>query len=116
MVRFGEVWKIPFPYADSAEFKARPVVVVGASPMGPAEEQVLLVAMITSKVHQRRNGDVPIPDHQAVGLPRPSLVKARRLFSASPSMFAQPVASRIGRLELVTLDAVLNEIAVLFLP
>jgi hypothetical protein len=82
--------------------------------MGPTEEQVLLVAMITSKMHQRRNGDVPIPDHQAVGLPPPSLVKARRLFSASPSMFAQPIASRIGRLEFATLDAVLNEIAVLF--
>ncbi len=116
MVQCGDIWSIHFPYGDKPHFKERPVVVVGASPMGPREEQVLLVVMVTSQLHQKRNGDVDIVNHSAVGLSRPSIIKARRLFAATPLMFQRPESKWLGRLDATTLKQVLDEIAILFSP
>jgi hypothetical protein len=116
VVHLGDIWRIHFPYGDQPGFKMRPVVVVGASPMGHTEEEVVLVAMITSRVHQRRNGDVVIGNYQAAGLPKPSIIKARRLFSASPSMFTYSGGVHLGCVDSVTLESVMNEIAALFSP
>jgi len=116
MVQLGDIWKIHFPYGDKPGFKERPVVVVGASPMGLREEQVILVVMVTSQIHQRRNGDVIIVNHSAVGLLRPSIVKARRLFSATPLMFQRSESTWLGSLDATTFNQVLNEIAILFSP
>ncbi len=110
----GEIWRIQFPYGEAPNFKLRPVLIVGASPMGPREQEAVLAAMITSQMHQRRRGDVEIVDYRAAGLTAPSLVKARKLFSASPAMFQRPEAKRLGRVDSATMQAVFREIAVLF--
>jgi mRNA-degrading endonuclease toxin of MazEF toxin-antitoxin module len=116
VVQLGDIWKIHFPYGDKPDFKERPVVVVGASPMGHREDHVVLVVMVTSQMHQKRNGDVIIASHSAVGLSRPSVIKARRLYSATPQMFQRTESAWLGRLDATTLKLVLDEIAILFSP
>lgn len=116
MASLGEIWAIPFPYAEKPHFKTRPVLIVGASPMGQQEEEVILVAMITSQVAGQRNGDVPILNTGAAGLSKPSIIKARRLYSASPRRFRTNGANKVGELDTQTFNNVLSEIAVLFSP
>src|SRR3954468_13769987 len=113
MVQLRDLWKANFPYGDATGFKFRPVLVVGASPMGRRQEQVILVAMLTSQVQKRRIGDVTINDWVAAGLEKPTLVKARRLASLNPSQFLDP-AEKVGELDHPTFSQVLKEIANLF--
>jgi mRNA-degrading endonuclease toxin of MazEF toxin-antitoxin module len=115
VVKLADIWQAYFPYSDGPGDKFRPVLVVGVSPMGSGQEQVVLAAMISSQVQKRRIGDVVISDWAAVGLTMPSLVKARRLASLSPSQFNDP-AKYLGRLDDRTFSSVLAEIAVLFSP
>ena len=37
------------------------------------------VVMITSAENRHSTSDIPIPDHQAVGLPAPSVIRAAKL-------------------------------------
>ena len=84
--------------------------------MGHHEDQVFLVVMVTSKMHQKRKGDVTIAIHSAVGLSRPSIIKARRLYSATPLMFQRTESTWLGRLDATTFKQVMDEIATLFFP
>jgi mRNA-degrading endonuclease toxin of MazEF toxin-antitoxin module len=113
VVQRADIWQAYFPFNDGPGDKVRPVLVIGASPMGPGQEQVVLSAMISSQVQKARIGDIVINDWAATGLTVPSLVKARRLASLSPKSFQDP-AKYIGRLDDPTFSAVLAEIAVLF--
>lgn len=113
-MQVGDVWQITFPFNDQPGSKLRPVLVVGASPMGPGEEEVVLTVMITSQMHQRRRGDVEIVDYTGAGLSSSSLIKSRRLFAASPRMFSATCARRMGRVDTPTFQAVFAEIAQLF--
>jgi mRNA-degrading endonuclease toxin of MazEF toxin-antitoxin module len=114
-MQLADVWTVPFPFMDVQDFKFRPVLIVGASPMGYGEDEIILVAMITSKVAKARNGDVEIPNHKAVGLTEPSIIKARRLVSRGTNHFDNP-SKQIGRLDDATFAQVISQIAVLFSP
>jgi mRNA-degrading endonuclease toxin of MazEF toxin-antitoxin module len=110
----GDLWWVNFPFGDIPEFKRRPTLVVGVSPMGRNQEQVVLVAMVTSKLEQKRQGDVDIADFRGCGLSEPSLIKARRLTHVNPSAFQDPIKDRIGQVSDDCLRHVLMEIGNLF--
>lgn len=109
----GDIWKVNFPFGDVPDFKLRPTLVVGVSPMGAGQEQVVLVAMMTSKLNQRRRGDVEVSNYAACGLMVPTLIKARRITHVNPSMFKDP-GHQVGRVEDDVLRAVLMKIAEMF--
>ena len=94
----GEIRIAAIPFKDQpAQAKRRPVVVIGWSPMGAAEDEVVLVVPITSYDGQPkpRNGDLPI-DWQAAGLQKQSWVRARRLWHADPKSLSHKAIGKVS--------------------
>ena len=71
----GDIVKVPFPYTDRATRQSRPAFVLAAL----EDHNLLWVAMITSAENRRWPDDVVIADHQAVGLPAPSVVRPSKI-------------------------------------
>lgn len=85
MISAGDILLLNFPFSSSEQtpFKQRPVLVL-AEPVGRGIEEAVLVAMITSsgdRLATPRATDV-ILDHEAAGLPRPSVVRVTRVWTA----------------------------------
>jgi mRNA interferase MazF len=74
----GDVVRVPFPYTDRATRQHRPALVVSNGGLGEAEK-LLIVAMITAAENRPWVDDLPIPDHKAVGLPVPSVIRPCKL-------------------------------------
>ncbi|WP_419719823.1 type II toxin-antitoxin system PemK/MazF family toxin [Micrococcus terreus] len=115
-VKRGEIWRACVPYnEDPANGKERFVVVLGASPQGREEDEVVLVAPITSfgDGGRCRNGDVPILNWRNVtGLNKASWIRARRVWGANPNALVG--SSPAGSVETGTMDQVLATIAEFF--
>jgi mRNA interferase MazF len=95
-----DIISVPFPYTDRAAIERRPALVISA-PTLEGRFGLLWVLMITAAENRSWHGDVPIPDHHAVGLPIPSIVR--------PAKIATVEASRArirGRLPAATAAAV----------
>lgn len=110
------MWWAWVPFKDAPDTdKLRPVVVLGWSPRGAGEDSVVLVLPISSfgDGGQARNGDIFIQEWQAIGLSKPSWVRARRLWGADPQALNSSKGSS-GSLEEQTMSAVLTEVAGLF--
>jgi mRNA-degrading endonuclease toxin of MazEF toxin-antitoxin module len=80
----GDVFWFPFGQVDaSGEEKRRPVLVVAVGPTGPEEDEVVLVAPITSsraRLNDVRRGDVLIDeDFRESSLFAPSVVRGRQV-------------------------------------
>lgn len=69
-----EVIVIPFPFADSADVKMRPAVVISRPEFN--ESGLTTTLMITSAMHTPVPGDVRL-DHVAAGLPKPSIARMK---------------------------------------
>lgn len=72
----------PFSSREPQPFKQRPVVVLGAS--GSYPDEVLFVVMVTSsarRVQSPKAGDILIVDLDTAGLPKPSVVRTRRIWT-----------------------------------
>jgi mRNA interferase MazF len=79
-----DIVSVPFPYTDRAAIERRPALVIS----GPALEGqfgLLWVLMITAAENRPWQGDVPIPDHRAVGLPIPSIVRPAKIATVEAS-------------------------------
>ncbi|HSG39504.1 MAG TPA: type II toxin-antitoxin system PemK/MazF family toxin [Thermoanaerobaculia bacterium] len=64
-----------YPFTDQVGSKTAPAVVL-SSRMYHVEKRELITARITSKLHHRDTfGTVVISDHEACGLPEPSIIK-----------------------------------------
>jgi mRNA interferase MazF len=90
-----DVVSVPFPYTDRGALERRPALVISQ----PALEQrfgLLWVLMITAAENRAWHNDVPIPDHHAVGLPIPSIIR--------PTKIATVEASRARRRGRITKD------------
>ena len=94
MTRFeaGDVVRVLFPHVESNVRRPRPALVLTRSPIGP-DGVLIWVGMITSARRKRWPGDVPIEDHEAAGLPVPSVVRTAKVATLEAAS-----ASRIGRL------------------
>ena len=111
-MRRGDVFEawVPFKESRTGEGKLRPVVVVGASPMGRYEDQVVLVAAI-SAVGTPLTGDVLIDEWRKLGMKKECWIRARRLYGIDPANVNQ---KRLGRIPDDVMNEVLDEIAHFF--
>ncbi|NYZ14654.1 type II toxin-antitoxin system PemK/MazF family toxin [Azospirillum sp. RWY-5-1] len=76
-----EVWdivKVPFPYADRPVRQRRPALVVTADDV-QANHSLIWVLMITSADNRGWPDDVAVSDHEAAGLPVPSVVRTAKI-------------------------------------
>lgn len=104
------------PYnEDPQNSKERPVLVIGWSDHGPGEDSVILVAPITNfgSGGQARNGDIPILNWRRLGFAKPSWVRARRIWGASPAAFDRARGS-LGSVTETEMSQVLTEVSNLF--
>jgi len=79
-----DIVSVPFPYTDRATQRRRPALVMS----GPSVEDsfgLLWVVMITAAENAGWNGDVPIDDHLAAGLPIPSIIRPATMHLTDPS-------------------------------
>lgn len=73
--RAGDVVRVPFPCTDRSTRQHRPALVVSNGGIGPGGS-LLWVVMVTSAANRGWADDIDIgPDHQAVGLPAPSIIR-----------------------------------------
>lgn len=94
MTRFeaGDVVRVLFPHVETNLRRARPALVLTREPIGP-DGLLLWVAMITNARRKPWPGDVLIEDHEAAGLPVPSVVRTAKVATLEAAS-----ATRIGRL------------------
>ena len=67
---------VPFPFAEQAVLKRRPVVIMSARRFN-AENQVTLVAMITTAKASEWPSDIALTDLDAAGLTTPCILRWR---------------------------------------
>ena len=79
-----DVVSVPFPYTDRAALERRPALVV-SEPTLERRFGLLWVLMITSAANRSWHGDVAIPDHGAVGLPIPSIIRPAKIATVEAS-------------------------------
>jgi mRNA interferase MazF len=73
-----DVVKVPFPYTDRPVRQRRPAVVIAAGEIEEAHG-LLWLLMITSAENRGWDGDVPVSDLGAAGLPAPSIVRPAKI-------------------------------------
>jgi mRNA-degrading endonuclease toxin of MazEF toxin-antitoxin module len=76
--RCWDVVLVPFPYTDRARARVRPAVVVSSAALSDATS-MYYVAMITNAAHESWDGDVPVSDLRATGLPVASVVRPAKI-------------------------------------
>lgn len=74
----GDIIVVDYPHVETSQLKRRPALVVSANPIG-RNGLLLWAVMITSAANKRWPGDVEIPDHTALGLPIPSVVRTEKI-------------------------------------
>jgi mRNA interferase MazF len=79
-----DVVSVPFPYTDRATLERRPALVISA-PFMESRFGLLWVVMITAAENRAWEGDIAIPDHRAVGLPIPSLIRPSKIATVEAS-------------------------------
>ena len=110
----GDIGLVRFPFSDAQgeNFIQRPVLILGVSPTGPAEDERVLLAQITGSAHRLANlkrGDLLLSRWQAFGLLRPSAIRCRKLYSCAPHELLQ----RLGAVDGPTLATVRTEVCLL---
>lgn len=103
----GDVVRVPFPYTDRNTRQRRPALVVSAGQIGD-DAALLWVVMITSAENRPWNGDVPIHDHKAAGLPAPSIVRPVKIATVEGRH-----VDAIGKLPEATLRTVMVQVRAL---
>lgn len=96
----GDIVRVLFPHVESNIRRSRPALVLTREPVGP-DGSLIWVAMITNARRKPWPGDVLIEDHEAVGLPVPSVVRTAKVATLETAS-----ATRIGRLEDAQIEAV----------
>jgi mRNA interferase MazF len=101
----GEVVLVAFPFTDLSGVKQRPALVVSADWFNRASSDCVLVA-ITSNVPARiKRGELLLSasDLTSAGLPKPSMVRAGKIFTLQQGLIRKP----LGKLSSATLTNVL---------
>ncbi len=100
----GAIVVVPFPFTDRDAQRRRPAMVFSDSTL--AEAGYLWLAMITGADNPPMPFDVAVPDHRAIGLAIPSVVRTVKIVCVEPSLIVRP----IGRLDAATLAQVMTNI------
>jgi mRNA interferase MazF len=77
---------VPFPYADQLAEKRRPALVISSAAF-QVRTGLVWVAMITSAINARWQDDVVIADHNACGLPAPSVIRPAKIATIDSARF-----------------------------
>lgn len=106
MTRFeaGDIVRVLFPHVERNLRRSRPALVLTRAPLGP-DGMLIWVGMITNARRKAWPGDILIEDHEAAGLPVPSLVRTAKIATLEAAS-----ASRIGRLSESQIAAVRKQI------
>jgi mRNA interferase MazF len=91
---------VPFPHVERQRITRRPALVVSHAPLGP-DGLLIWTLMITNAARPRWPGDVVIPDHEAAGLPIPSIIRTAKITTVAAAS-----AERAGRVD----DAVWQQV------
>jgi mRNA interferase MazF len=102
--RQGDVIKVPFPYTDRPTRQSRPALVVSS---GGIEDLhgLLWVVMITSAENRGWEGDVPVNNLKAAGLPVASVIRTAKIATIEASD-----ASKLGRVSATQLRQVVRRL------
>ena len=101
----GDIVRVPFPYTDRDTTQHRPALVISDGGVG-ADRALIWVLMITSAQNRAWPGDIAIGDHEAAGLPAPSVVRTAKIATIDAVR-----AGRLGRLPRPTLETVRAAVA-----
>ena len=104
-----DVVAVPFPYTDRAAMQRRPALVISA-PALEARTGLLWVLMITAAENRAWEDDVPIPDHRAVGLPIPSIIRPSKIatIEAARAQFRGKLPAAIARRVAASVRAIIG--------
>lgn len=87
----GDLVWVPFPHVEDNRLRSRPAVIVATGLAGP--HALCWALMVTAAANEPWPEDVPIADHEAVGLAIPSSVRVAKIATLPAA-----AATRIGRL------------------
>ncbi len=108
----GDIALVHFPFTDASASKKRPVLIVGVSPTGPSEDEIVVTVQITGsefRISNPKKGDLLISDWTKAKLHKRSLVRCRRLFGVRPN----DILKVFGQLDGPTFGRVQDEIRLL---
>ena len=98
--RRGDIVLVSFPFTDLTSTKRRPALVLSPDSFNAAGQDLVLAAITShltgdpNAVHLRRS------DFAVEGLPKPSMVKATKLFTMHSALVVKRIgALRTGRME-----------------
>lgn len=97
-----DVILIPFPFGDLTSSKQRPAVVLATVP----SRQELVCMMLTSTSRIDSTVDIQITDIVRAGLPKPTVARTSRLFTATSGL----VRKKIGQVSKFDFDAIINRV------
>lgn len=103
----GEILLVPFPFTDLSSTKYRPALVISADWFNASHSDAICVAITSNEPHMvsRDELQVPGPDLPKAGLPKPSKIKAGKIFTIHESL----VVRKMGCLTNKTLEAVVRK-------
>ena len=106
MTRFeaGDVVRVLFPHVERNVVRSRPALVLTREPVGP-DGLLIWVGMITNARRKAWPGDILIEDHEAAGLPVPSVIRTAKIATLEAAS-----ATRIGRLPDAQIRAVRKQV------
>lgn len=106
MTRFeaGDVVRVLFPHVERNVARPRPALVLTREPVGP-DGLLIWVGMITNARRKAWPGDILIEDHEAAGLPVPSVIRTAKIATLEAAS-----ATRIGRLPEAQILAVRKQV------
>ncbi len=110
--RQGDVILLPFPFTDLAAVKRRPALVVSSDRFHKHFEDVILVAMTSQVPPALTEFEMLLRSRDmALGhLPKPSVVKLGKIFTAHRSL----IVKRVGRVQKGSLMKILARLRQLF--
>jgi len=100
----GDIVVVPFPFADSDANRRRPALVFSNATL--AQAGYYWLAMVTGAENPSLPFDVAVPDHRAIGLAIPSVVRTAKIVCVEPNL----IVRSIGRLDPATLEQVMGNI------
>lgn len=100
----GAVVVVPFPFTDSDTRKRRPALVFSNETL--TEAGFYWLAMITGADNPAMPYDVAVPDHRAIGLAIPSVVRTVKIVCLEPILISRSV----GQIDDATMAHVMKNI------
>ena len=104
--RQGDIVLVSFPFTDLTSSKRRPALVLSPDSFNAAGEDLVLAAVTSRITHDPNAVRLLSGDFAAGGLPKPSVVKATKLFTIHSSL----IVKQVGALRTEKMEEVLGSL------